>query len=173
MGPRVRRLSTDCRYCSTARDGCVLSRRLVVARVILLRAERQRVARLHRDVLMVGDVHQPVLRWARCVVCQVGLERASKLQVSVPCSHPCAEESIPVLSSCTIAGLVHFINAWQFWWSWYGRRWNESRDPRNPATPRCRPVMQVVVWPEYMNIVGSCLYLVSASYYQQVRERRC
>jgi hypothetical protein len=33
--------------------------------------------------------------------------------------------------------------------------------------------MQVVVWPEYMNIVGSCLYLVSASYYQQVRERRC
>lgn len=46
--------------------------------------------------------------------------------------------------------VVHFVNAWQFAWAWHGRSW-----------------LDVVLWPEYLNITGACLYLVSASLYQQ------
>ena len=35
-------------------------------------------------------------------------------------------------------GLMHFINAFQFGWAWYGRMWHE-----------------VVMWPEYMNVCVS------------------
>lgn len=50
----------------------------------------------------------------------------------------------------TALAAVHFVNAWQFLWSWHGRRWYD-----------------VVAWPELLNIAGACLYLVSASLYQQ------
>jgi hypothetical protein len=46
-------------------------------------------------------------------------------------------------------GAVHFISAILYAWSWYGRRWNE-----------------IVLFPEYLNIIGAILYLVSASMYQ-------
>ena len=47
-----------------------------------------------------------------------------------------------------VFAVIHFVNAWQFAWGWWGRKWYD-----------------VVLWPEYMNVMGACLYLISASYY--------
>ena len=51
------------------------------------------------------------------------------------------------------AAVLHFLNAWQYAYAWYNRRWND-----------------VVLYPEIMNILGSWLYLISASWYAQVDE---
>ena len=42
-----------------------------------------------------------------------------------------------------LAAFIHFVNAWQYAYAWHGRRWND-----------------VVLYPEYMNIIGSWLYLM-------------
>jgi len=49
-----------------------------------------------------------------------------------------------------IFGIIHFINAWMYWYAWEGVRWS---DP--------------IVYPEYLNAVGAALYLWSSTLYQR------
>lgn len=53
-----------------------------------------------------------------------------------------------VNSLFVFAALLHFLNAWQYAYAWYNRRWND-----------------VVLYPEIMNILGSWLYLITATWY--------
>eukprot|EP01102_Stenamoeba_stenopodia_P011865 TRINITY_DN3674_c0_g1_i1.p1 TRINITY_DN3674_c0_g1~~TRINITY_DN3674_c0_g1_i1.p1 ORF type:complete len:167 (-),score=22.95 TRINITY_DN3674_c0_g1_i1:417-917(-) len=45
--------------------------------------------------------------------------------------------------------VVHIISAFLYWWSWTNKRWYE-----------------IVVWPEYLNMIGASLYLASAILYR-------
>jgi len=47
-------------------------------------------------------------------------------------------------------GMVHFLNAWMYWYAWKDVRW---RDP--------------ILYPEYLNVVGAALYLWSSSLYRR------
>lgn len=47
-------------------------------------------------------------------------------------------------------GMVHFLNAWMYWYAWKDIRW---WDP--------------IVYPEYLNVVGAALYLWSSSLYRR------